>query len=66
MHVCFLTAEVDNANSRRIPDEAKDRFLGFEENIWQRGLVISSQSERHGTIQLSRIFNIRRGNDTFV
>jgi len=67
LYFCVLTAGIDNADSRRFPDEVVDRFIGFcRYIIWQDGFVISDESKSHGTVQLTRIINIRCGNDTFV
>jgi len=54
----LLTASVDNADSRRVPGEVVDRCLGFTGYVWRDGLVISNESERHGTTELSKVFNV--------
>ena len=59
MCMCMLhTAGIDNADSRRVPDKVVDRFPGSSGYIREDRLVLNVESERHGTIELSGIFNV--------
>jgi len=66
---CILTAGDDHVNSGRFPDEIVGRCFRIDGYNWRLRLVIidqSDQSESDGTTKLSRIFNVRCGDDTFV
>ena len=57
--VSLLTTGVENSDNGCFPDEVVNRFHGFTGYIYRRdGLVMSGESERHGTNELSGIFNV--------
>ena len=61
----LLTADVDNANSRRLPHELVDRILGFDRYLRSLDLV-RIQRESHGTVKYGEVFNVSCGNNTRV